>query len=54
MQIRFKFRGVCYSLDIGRHTPWFDQIWLVSFSKETWEYGTVMYARILFTFGEKK
>lgn len=48
MNIQFKFRGKFYSLCLGRITPWFQQIFLVSLTEEEYaERGKVVSAKFI-------
>lgn len=53
MSILFIFRKRTYSLDFGRKTPWFVQIYLVSLSEITYVNFEVVYARLIWMFGGK-
>lgn len=54
MSIRFIFFGKCYVLDIGRKTPWFEQVYLFSLTREYYVVPNdmeVSYAKLIFGFG---
>jgi len=53
MSILFTFRKKSYALDFGRKTPWFEQIYLVSFSEITYVNFEVVYARLIWMLGGK-
>jgi hypothetical protein len=55
MEIKFMFRGSCYSVCIGRKTKWFESIYLITIIQEWYNKGYgVEYAEILHTLFERR
>lgn len=58
MEIKFVFRGNCYSISIGYKTPWFEQLPFILISQEYYDNPllprTITYARVIWMSWYKK
>lgn len=53
MSILFRFRNKNYSLDIGRTTAWFSQIYLICLTRIIYKDLDVVWAEIVWSLGGK-
>jgi len=53
MHIQIKIFKRCFSINIGRNTPWFSQIFWFSISEEWYVNRQIEFAQLIFTIGGK-
>lgn len=53
MEITIQIRGRVFSICIGRHTKWFDQVWKLALIEEWYSNREVIYAKVIKTWFRK-